>query len=91
MSAPVRHPLVAENTPKPSDKFAVRCFVACAEARALLWKCCEFDLHEAVDVLQHAAVRIGLVEAIGQDRVQALLADAFRDFRRIGIFDDQQL
>ena len=32
-------------------------FKARAEARALLWKCCEFDLLEAVDVLQADAER----------------------------------
>lgn len=56
-------------------------FTARAEARALLWKCCEIDLHEAVDILQHAAVRTGLVETIGQDRVQAIMAEAFHKVR----------
>jgi hypothetical protein len=52
-------------------------FRARAEARALLWRVGEFDLHDAVDVLQADAVRDGLVERVGQDRVQAIMADAF--------------
>ena len=40
----------------------------------MLWRCCELDLHEAVDKLQHDAERDGLVERIGQDAVQAILA-----------------
>jgi hypothetical protein len=52
-------------------------FTARAEARALLYAACEMDLHEAVDGLQAFAVQSGLVEQIGQDAVQAILADAF--------------
>jgi hypothetical protein len=47
------------------------------EARAYLWAACEFDLHEAVDVLQADAVASGLVAEIGQDAVQAIMAEAF--------------
>jgi len=53
-------------------------FVARAEARAMLWAACEFDLHEAVDVLQRDAERDGLVDELGQDAVQAILSRAFR-------------
>jgi hypothetical protein len=56
-------------------------FIARTEARALLWHCLEFNLHEAVDVLQHAAERDGLVTLLGQDRVQQILRDAFHQFR----------
>ena len=56
---------------------AFEAFVARAEARAILWQACEFDLHDAVDVLWHAAERDGLVRELGPDRVQQLLADAF--------------
>jgi hypothetical protein len=52
-------------------------FVARAEARAILYAACELDLHEAVDELQAAAVRTGLVAELGQDAVQHILADAF--------------
>jgi hypothetical protein len=55
---------------------AVDVFTARAEARALLWYAGEFDLHEAVDVLQGDAERIGLITAIGQDAVQAIMAKA---------------
>ena len=57
------------------DPLAV--FKARAEARAILWAACEIDLHEAVDVLQADAVSTGLVAGLGQDAVQAILADAF--------------
>jgi hypothetical protein len=56
-------------------------FVARAEAGALLWAAGEFDLHEAVDKLQADAVRDGLVERIGQDAVQRILADCFAAVR----------
>jgi hypothetical protein len=73
MNAPVR---------KHSTKIdPLTAFTARAEARALLWQANEFDLHEAVDVLQRDAERTGLVDAIGQDRVQALLAKAFQKVR----------
>ena len=52
-------------------------FTARAEARAKLWQACEFDLHDAVDVLWHAAERDGLVRELGADRVQQFLADTF--------------
>lgn len=57
--------------------FQLRC-----EARAYLYAIDELDLHEAVDVLQADAVEWGLVDALGQDRVQALMADAFRQVRK---------
>ncbi len=52
-----------------------------AEARALLWAANEFDLHEAVDVLQADAERSGLVDLIGQDSVEAIIATAFAAVR----------
>jgi hypothetical protein len=55
----------------------VAVFTARAEARAILWQCGEFDLHEAVDVLQRAAEQAGLVDELGQDAVQAIMAAAF--------------
>jgi hypothetical protein len=75
MTAPLRHPVVAARV----DPLKV--LIARAEARALLWKCCALDLHEAVDILQYAAVKSGLVEAIGQDAVQAIMRDAFHRVR----------
>jgi hypothetical protein len=58
---------------------AVDIFRARAEARALLWQAGEFDLHQAVDVLQQAAVETKLVVAIGEDGVQAIMAASFRE------------
>lgn len=60
----------------PVDVFRAR-----AEGRAALFAAGELDLHEAVDALQAAAVAIGLINQIGQDRVQATLAEAFGGVR----------
>jgi hypothetical protein len=73
MNAPIRHQKIR------IDPLTV--FKARAEARALLWKCCEFDLHEAVDILQADAERAGLIDQLGQDRVQQIIADAFHKSR----------
>ena len=54
-----------------------------AEARAYLWSIDDLDLHEAVDVLQADAERDGLVERVGQDGVQEIIAAAFRSFREV--------
>ncbi len=69
MSAPLRHHQIR------LDPLTV--FKARAEARAILWEACEYELHEAVDVLQADAVSTGLVARLGQDAVQQILADAF--------------
>jgi hypothetical protein len=42
-----------------------------------LWQAGEFELQEAVDVLQASAEATGLVAEIGQDAVQAIIARAF--------------
>ena len=57
------------------DAFYERC-----EARALLWSLGEIELAEAVDELQAAAVRDGLVERLGQDGVQLAMALAFAKY-----------
>ena len=56
----------------PIDVFRAR-----AEARAALFVAGELDLHEAIDVLQAAALASGLVAATGQDAVQAIMDQAF--------------
>ena len=56
----------------PREVFELRCW-----ARARLYAEGELELHEAVDVLQVAAVANGLVRDIGQDAVQAILTAAF--------------
>ena len=75
MTAPLRHPIAAARV-DTLKAFKLRCW-----ARAELWAACEFDLHEAVDELQAAAERDGLIEAIDQDAVQAIMRDAFHIFR----------
>jgi hypothetical protein len=60
----------------PVDAFRARC-----EARAMLYGAGEYTLIEAVDGLQEAAERAGLLEQIGQDQVQQIMSDAFAPFR----------
>ena len=60
---------------------ALAVLVARAEARALLWQAGEFDLQIAVDELQAAAERNGLVAQLGQDAVQAIITKAFEAVR----------
>ena len=78
MTAAARKLTAPEPAAKPS---LVETFTARCEARARLWRCLEFDLHEAVDELQASAVRDGLVAKLGQDRVQLILRDAFHAVR----------
>ena len=59
-----------------------------AWARAHLYREGELDLIEAVDELQAAAERDGLVRDLGQDAVQRMIAEAFRPVRAaLGDFD----
>jgi hypothetical protein len=60
--------------PEPS---VLAVFITRADVCAKLWQCGEIDLHEAVDQLQAAAERNGLVTKIGQDEVQAIMSAAF--------------
>jgi hypothetical protein len=78
MNAPARKPLVAEQEIRadPVEVFRLRC-----GSRAKLWHDGEIDLHTAVDELQHAAEASGLIGAIGQDAVQALMVEAFAPLR----------
>jgi hypothetical protein len=55
-------------------------FVERTEARAYLWWIGELTLHEAVDVLQADAERDGLIEQIGQDQIQKILAECFASY-----------
>jgi hypothetical protein len=55
----------------------VEIFEERCEARALLWANYYIELHDAVDELQHWAEKTGLVAAIGQDAVQAILSQPF--------------
>jgi|SRR6516164_7900458 hypothetical protein len=56
----------------PVEVFGLRC-----NARARLYATGEIDLQTAVDELQESAELNGLVAAIGQDAVQAIMAAAF--------------
>src|SRR5215813_10076498 len=67
-----------DQTPAPAlvAAFELRC-----QARALLWHAAELELFEAVDKLWDDAQRDGLVDELGQDRVQQIIADAFAPYR----------
>jgi hypothetical protein len=67
----------AQASPEPIMVFKARC-----EARALLFANGELDLIEAVDELQASAVGNGLIRELGQDQVQAFIAEAFERVRR---------
>lgn len=54
------------------DMFRLRCW-----ARAMLYGEGFLGLHDAVDVLQADAEFLGLVDVIGQNAVQAILAREF--------------
>lgn len=56
----------------PLDVFRDRC-----EAQAILAAHGQTDLADAVDALQAAAERTGVIAAIGQDAAQAIMAKAF--------------
>jgi hypothetical protein len=62
----------------PLEAFEARC-----SARAYLFAVGDLDLHDAVDQLQHDAERDGLVERVGQNAVQAIIADAFQSYREM--------
>jgi hypothetical protein len=64
----------ARPAPGPST---LEIFAARAEARGLLWAAGEFYLHDAVDELQRAAERDGLLTKLGQDAVQEIISKAF--------------
>jgi RecA-family ATPase len=55
-------------------------FTERASTRAYLWSIGEYQLGDAVDQLQHDAVRDGLVDRIGQTAVQKIMANAFRPY-----------
>ena len=57
-------------------------FTTLCEARALLWRRGEWEwIGYAVDPLQAFAESSGLVRLIGQDEVQAIMAQAFAEPR----------
>ena len=64
-------PLTTENEITLQDVFIALC-----GAKFLLVQAGD-DLHDAVDDLQRYAVESGLVDAIGQDAIQAIISQAF--------------
>jgi len=69
---------VAALAAKPAAKAdPLEVFIVRSEVRAYLEREGDLALHEAVDVLQAAAVQTGLVGTLGQDTVQAIMARAF--------------
>jgi hypothetical protein len=74
-SAVFKQSSVAARKVRLADPLEV--FIARCEARAHLVMTGDLELQEAVDGLQAGAIKLGLVEKLGQDAVQALMADAF--------------
>ena len=66
-----------QSLPTTSSVSLAAVFEARCWARARLYSEGALELHEAVDKLQESAERDGLVAAIGQDRVQWMMSDAF--------------
>lgn len=77
MSAPLSNQAAADSgRPDPVDVFRER-----ASARSWLVRFGVLDLRDAIDGLQADAERDGLVDLIGQDCVQEILAAAFAESR----------
>jgi hypothetical protein len=79
MNAPAR--VRAPHSSPAARVDPLKIFVARAEARAQLWFNGELTLHDAVDEMWAAAARSGLVEQLGADAVQRLLADCSAPYR----------
>jgi hypothetical protein len=69
--------MLAVQPPRTASADLITVFQERCWARARLFAEGELELHEAVDELQNNAMGNGLVAAIGQDRVQWLMSDAF--------------
>jgi hypothetical protein len=74
--------------PTPSLAYLQNVFRDRCEARAILVAACEMDFHEAIDGLQAAASEYGLIRKLGQDAVQAMMAEAFAKVPRAGELED---
>jgi hypothetical protein len=73
----VNIPVKAAIAQREAIDFLVEVFRERSFARALLYLNGFYEFHEAVDELQRWAEQRGLVAAIGQDAVQAMLAGMF--------------
>jgi hypothetical protein len=82
MNALARDVCFTRETLEPSAKSisAEEIFRERCEARAILYEAAQLSLHEAVDELHADAERTGLVDMLGQDAVQAIIAEAFGRF-----------
>jgi hypothetical protein len=78
----------AAQEPPPSLAYLQNVFRDRCEARAILVAACEMDFHEAIDGLQAAAYQYGLIRKLGQDAVQAMMAEAFAKVPRAGELED---
>ena len=76
-----KRPMLNLNSKVLPHNLKIEIFTQRCEARALLWVGGELTLHDAVDVLQRWAEDSGLIQAIGQDRVQHIIAVAFEQRR----------
>ena len=77
-SAPIKLSPVAAREIRFADPTQV--FVARCQAIARLVASGDYELIDSVDALQASAVRYGLVQKLGQDRIQSIMADALRTF-----------
>ena len=77
---PIRLSVLARNR-RTASPTQLQVFNARCEARAVLYAGGHLDLHEAVDLLQADAVRLGLPDQFGQDKVQQILSRAFAGAR----------
>lgn len=71
---------ISTNPPSvnPKDLLLLkRGFMALCTTRAYRYREGELTLHEAVDFLQEWAEKKGLIEACGQDTIQAVITRAF--------------
>lgn len=79
----IRPPSESDN-PQDRRTYAQRieaAFPALCGARAYAYGQGEVSLQDAVDTLQDWAVTRGLVELVGQDEVQRMMAEAFAPYR----------
>lgn len=70
-------PAAATNQRQRASPFEI--WLELVEARALLVSHGDLPLIEAIDGLQEIAVRQRLVKTLGQDRIQQILCEAFRE------------
>jgi hypothetical protein len=83
MTAALRLPLSGKKLADPVEVYCARCL-----AIAHLWVSGAYpDLTECVDRLWDAAVRTGVVDQLGVDAAQEILAAAFRPFRGLALSD----